>query len=333
MNRKNIFKILLLTIGILLGSFSFVPAQENKQATVKVSADEDKALKKIEAAKTLDEKIKLMSEFIKKYPQSPARRQAAEYLAAQITQIEDDTQIASNSGTYLTIFTEPSEADIILPNLIDSYIAVKRQKDAFAAAEKYLARHPEDVAVRLQLAVEGSNLLRTGNKDFAQTSRNYAAEAVELIEANKKPANMDDASWKEYQTKWLPQLYQSLGVIDFLAGDKAKARVSLEKATRLDSSDVNSWVLLSDISNDEYQNLAQKYNAAAAGATRDELLKQANEKMDTVIEMYARVVALTDGKSEAKQLNEQIRQDLERYYKYRHKNLDGLNELIGKYKK
>ena len=333
MNGKNIFKILLLTIGILLGSFSFVPAQETKPATVKVSADEEKALKKIEGAKTLDEKIKLVSEFIKKYPQSPARRQAAEFLAAQITQTKDDAQIVGSSGTYLTIFTEPAEADIILPSLIYSYVTLKRQRDAFAAAEKYLARHPEDVAIRLQLAVEGSNQLRTGNKDFAQTSRNYAAEAVELIEANKKPANLDDASWKEYQTKWLPQLYHSLGVIDFLTGDKAKARVSLENAVKLDSSDFNSWVLLATMVDDEYQALALKYNSASPGAERDATLKQANEKMDQVIEMFARIVALTDGKPEAKPLNGEVRQNLEGYYKYRHKNLDGLNELIGKYKK
>ena len=66
---------------------------------------------------------------------------------------------------------------------------------------------------------------------------------------------------------------------------------------------------------------------------RAELLKQANEKIDQVIEMYARIVALTEGVAEAKQINEQIRQSLESYYKYRHKNLDGLPALIGKYKK
>jgi hypothetical protein len=49
--------------------------------------------------------------------------------------------------------------------------------------------------------------------------------------------------------------------------------------------------------------------------------------------MFARIVALTDGKPEAKPLNGEVRQNLEGYYKYRHKNLDGLNELIGKYKK
>lgn len=332
-NGKNFFKVLILTIGILLLSIGGAKAQESKQEKIKVSADEAKAVKKIEEAKTLDEKVKLVSEFIKKYPQSPARRQAAEYIVGQITQTRNDSQIAASGETYLTIFTDPAEADIILPSLIYSYVALKRHKDAFAAAEKYLARHPEDVDVRLQLAIEGSNLLRTGTKDYAQPSRNYAAQTIELIEANKKPAYMDDASWKEYQTRHLPQLYQSLGIFDFSAGERANARVNLEKATKLDSSDVNSWVLLATMLDDEYQELAKKYNVASAGAERDATLKQANEKMDQVIEMYARIIAITDGKPETKALNDQVRQNLEQYYKYRHKNLDGLSELISKYKK
>lgn len=333
LNGTYLLKVFFLIVGILSGNFGLANAQDDKSAKIKVSADEAKAVKKIESAKTVADKIKATEEFIKKYPQSPARNQAAGYLAGQIVETKDDNQIAQNGETYLAIFTEPAEADIILPNLIYSYIDLKRYKDGFSSAEQYLSRHPEDITVRLHLAIEGSNLIRTGTKDYAKASRDYAAQSVELIEANKKPANIDDARWKEYQTKWLPQLYQSLGIFDYTAGDKAKASVNLEKAIKLDSGDVNSWVLLATMGDDEYQDLAQKYNITPAGAARDELLKQANVKMDTVIEMYARIVALTEGKPEVKQLNEQIRQNLEEYYKYRHKNLDGLNELIGKYKK
>ena len=48
---------------------------------------------------------------------------------------------------------------------------------------------------------------------------------------------------------------------------------------------------------------------------------------------FARIIALTDGKPEAKQINDQVRENLENYYKYRHKNTDGLQALINKYKK
>lgn len=333
MNLKYLFNVLFLTIGMLAGTGNLASAQENQQAKINVSADEAKAIKKIEEAKTLADKIKATGEFIKKYPKSPARGQAAGYLAGQILLLKDDAQIIQNGEIYLTIFTEPAEADPMLPGLIYSYVAVNRGKDAFAAADKYFSRHPDDVTVRVKLAIEGSNLLRTGTKDYAAKSRDYAAQAIALIEADKKPATMDAAVWQEYQTKWLPQLYQTLGIFDFYAGDKPRARVNLEKATKLDSSDVNGWILLSTIVDDEYQEVATRYNAAAAGAERTELLRQANEKIDQVIEMYARIVALTDGKPEARQINEQVRQNLESYYKYRYKNLDGLPALISKYKK
>ncbi len=335
MNLKYLVKVLLLAIGILSAVSGSVFAQEdaNQQAKINVPPEQAKAIKKIEEAKTLADKIKATGEFLKKYPNSPARGQAADYLAAQILLVKDDTQVIQNGETYLTIFTESAEADPILPGLIYSYVAAKRVKEAYAAAEKYLSRHAEDVTLRVKLAIEGSNLLRTGTKDYAAQSREYGAQAIALIEADKKPATMDAAVWQEYRTRWLSQLYQTLGIFDFYAGDKPKARVNLEKATTLDSSDINGWVLLSTIVDDEYQDLATRYNAATDSAQRAELLKQANEKIDQVIEMYARIVALTDGRAEAKQINEQIRQNLESYYKYRHKNLDGLPALIGKYKK
>lgn len=331
-NGKRNFKILVLTIGILLGSFVLASAQGKSDEKIKVSADESKALKKIEESKTLDEKVNLITEFIKKYPQSPARGQVAGYLAGQIAQTKDDNQIIKYGETYLTLFAEPAEVDLILPSLVYSYVALKRQKDAFAVAEKYLSRHPEDVAIRLQMAIEGSNLLRAGNKEFAPASRTFAVQAIELIEAGKKPAEIEEARWQEFQTKWLPQLYQTLGIFDFFAGDKDKARGSLEKAVKLDPEDINSWVLLATMVDEEYQALALKHNATNPGTEREAVLKQANEKMDQVIEMFARIVALTDGKPDVKPLNEQVRQNLEQYYKYRHKNLDGLNDLIKKYK-
>ena len=210
---------------------------------------------------------------------------------------------------------------------------VKRTNDAFDYGQKYLARHPEDVHTRLTLAVEGSNQVRSGNKTFAVASRDYAAKAIELIEADKRPADIKQANWAEYKTKWLPQLYQTQGYIDFSSGDKEKARVSLEKATALNSADINSWLLIGSMLDDEYQALALKYNTTAAGAERDAQLVKANEKLDATIDTFARIVALSDGKPEAKQINDQVRENLENYYKYRHKNTDGMQALIDKYKK
>ena len=327
--KTKFFAAAILLTGILLAGFSAVSAQEK----IKVSQKEAKAIEKIEKAKTIDEKMQLISAFMKEFPQSPARQQVIDHAAAQVMQLTDDAQTIQQGNSYLTIFTKPEEEDLILPNMIYSYIQLKRPKDAFDAAQKYLARHPEDVSTRLTLSIEGTNQVRTGNKNFAAPTREHTAKAIELIEADKRPTNINETQWQEYKTKWLPQLYYSQGFIDFNSGDMVKAQTNLKKASELDPKDMNTWILLGSMMDDEYQMIALKYNAAAAGAARDALLKQANEKMDATIEIFARITVLTDGKPEAKQINDQVRENLESYYKYRHKNTEGMQALIDKYKK
>jgi tetratricopeptide (TPR) repeat protein len=273
--------------------------------------------------------MQLIAEFNKKYPQSPARGQMVRYAAAEITNLKDDSQLIQKSETYLTIFTQPEDADMISPFMVYSYLQLKKSKEAFETGQKYLARNSEDVITRLRLTLDGANQLRAGNKEYAAQTREYGAKAIEIIEAGKKPADVNDTQWAEYKTRWLPQLYQSLGTVEAAAGDKAKAKTNLEKAVALDPKDVNSWLMIATMLDDEYKELATKFNSTGGG----DLLKQANEKMDATIEVYARIVALTDTMPEAKQLNEQVRQSLENYYKYRHKNTDGLQALIDKYKK
>jgi len=55
--------------------------------------------------------------------------------------------------------------------------------------------------------------------------------------------------------------------------------------------------------------------------------------MDEVIEFFAHAVGLSEGKAAYQQLHDQILQDLQAYYKYRHGgSIDGLQQLIDKYK-
>lgn len=337
LNKTKIFAA-VVSLGFLLGGANAISAQDNKNdknkpESIKVSKDEENALKKIEKAKTLDEKMQLIAEFNKKYPQSPARGQVVRFAAAEITKLKDDAQLIQRSENYLTVFTQPEDADLVLPYMVYSYLELKKSKEAFDAGQKYLARQPQDVITRLRLTLEGTNQIRAGNKEYAAQTRDYATKAIEVIEAGNKPADLTDAEWAEYKTKWLPQFYQSLAAVDLAGGDKAKAKANLEKAVALDQKDVNSWLMLGTMLDDDYREVAAKFNAASGSAERDALLKQANEKMDATMEIQARIIALTDANPDAKQINQEIRQNLETYYKYRHKNTDGLQALIDKYKK
>lgn len=325
--KKRVFSAL-----ILLALLSFNLSAQEKTDAPKVSEGEAKLGKKLQDAKTLAEKMKLAEEFVKKYPTSPIRGQVAKYTASQIGTAPDDAQKIALAESYSKIFANADEAVFVAPVLIDSYVRTKRFDEAFKLGGDYIAKTPEDVQFRLILATAGVNLARSGETKFSAPSREYAVKAVELIEANKKPADLSDATWKEYQTKWLPNLYQSIAFIDHADGKKAEAKAGFEKAAALAPGDPNNWAMLGFILNEDYTSTVRRYTAAAEGKEKEELLKQVNEQLDKIIEYYARVVALTDGNSAQQNLNSQMRQDLENYYKYRYKSTDGMNALIDKYK-
>jgi hypothetical protein len=69
------------------------------------------------------------------------------------------------------------------------------------------------------------------------------------------------------------------------------------------------------------------------GPQKNEALVKATEKMDKVIDLYARALGASAGKPEHKNLNEQVLQAVTPYYKFRHNgSTEGLQQLIDKYK-
>ena len=94
-----------------------------------------------------------------------------------------------------------------------------------------------------------------------------------------------------------------------------------------------TYVLLGSLLNDEYQKLAEQHKTMSSGPMKDSVLKQAHAKLDEIVDAYAHAVGLAEGNETYKQLHDQILQDLQSYYKYRHGgSTDGLQQLIDKYK-
>jgi tetratricopeptide (TPR) repeat protein len=132
----------------------------------------------------------------------------------------------------------------------------------------------------------------------------------------------------------LPYLYQSLGLIAYMSGNKDDAKVKLQKALELNPNEPFTYVLLGSLVNEEYQVLAERHKSMMAGPLKDETLKRANAKIDEVIDFYAHAVGLSEGNAAYQNIHDQILQDLTAYYKYRHSgSTDGLQALIDKYKK
>jgi hypothetical protein len=309
--------------------------QDKNQAKDKQGAasDEQKALAKIEAAPDVAAKLAAAGEFVKKFPKSSLRSKVVGYIGQEIAKIQDGPQRISQLENMLTVFKDPADTEIINPILIDAYFKENRPDDGFRVAAAYLSKNPNDVAVLTQTALEGVQQAKKREAKFAQQSLQYGSKAIELIESGKKPDSFDDARWGEYRTRWLPVLYQNLGLLSLITGNKADAKAKLDKAASLDAKDPFTFVLMGSMLNDEYQQLAEQHKAAAAGPLKDSILKQALSKLDEVIEAFAHAVGLSEGNANYQQLHDQILGDLQSYYKYRHGgSTDGLQQLINKYK-
>jgi tetratricopeptide (TPR) repeat protein len=333
MKIRSLFLRALLASAIVLTLNIFVAARaQDKNNRLKVPENELKAAKAVEAAPDLNAKAAAAADFVKKYPKSLARKQVADYLASQIAVVKDGNEQLTLVQKFQTVFTEEAEVKTIKPILLDAYIRVNRFDDAFSEGGSFLAKNPEEIQILVDLAIAGTDQAKQRNAKYVTQSRQYGTKAIELIEADKKPADMDAEIWGRYKPM-LPQLYQEMAIIAFVQQNTAEAQSNLEKAIKLNPSDPFNYVLLGSLTNEEYQRIAQTHKSMPDGKSKDDMFKKATELLDKVIDTYAHAVALSEGKSGYEQLHSQVLQDLTAYYKYRHNSsTEGLQQLIDKYK-
>lgn len=310
------------------------PVQDKAQDKAAQPSDaERKAAQKVKDAKDTAAKLQAGSDFVAKYPASSLRPAVVDIVVDQIITTQDTAQRISLAEQYMNTFAEVRETDMMYPVLIDSYVAAKRTEDAFNAASTWLESNPNETGVLAVLALVGTDEAQRGNAKFAQPSRQYGLKAIELIEANKKPANMDDATWDKNKVLWLPQLYQATGLHSMMNNNAPDALTRLEKAAKLNPNDPLTYYLLGTIKNDAYTVAAKQFATIPAGAAKVEAQTKINAQLDEIIELYAHSIGLAAGKEQYKALHDQLLQDLSSYYKFRHNNsTDGMQKVIDKYK-
>lgn len=325
---------LALLLSAQITAHASPSAQDKPKEQPKISEDEAKALQKINAAPNTAEKTKQVVEFIKKFKKTTQRAKLAEFLSNQIAMEKDANVKLQTAQQYLSIFDQPGEAELIKPALIDAYVLQGKLDEAYSEGAKYLATQPDDVFILTQLGFAGAQQIQKSGPNstwkHTKVAAEYATKAVELMEADKKPARTDDKYWAEYRNVWLPRIYQANGLIAYFQGDRAKAKDNLEKSAGLDQYDVATLAMLGNIANDEYNELAKKYQAER----KSEVLEKALAAMDEIIDWYARAVAAAEGNAQLKPMADQIMEQLKQYYGFRHDGkTDGLQELVNKYKK
>ncbi len=318
-------------LPLVRGKTSATIAQE-KTDQPKVSAGEQKAAEAITSAPDPAAKLKAGAAFIKKYPKSTLRLRVAQALANEIAAVKDAAQKISLSQEYQGIFKEPSDQELIVPVLIDGYTDAKRFDEAFAAGAEFLKSNPDSLRVLVRLMVLGTDQAKQRNGKFIEPSLQYGAHAIQLIETKRMPAGMDEVSWKRYEAS-LPALYQSMGILNLVKGDRVEAKARFTKATELASADPFNYLMLVDILDSEYQEGAKRYQSMPSSKAKNDEYPKVAAALDKVIDTLARAIALSEGNAQLEQARQQSIKDLEIYYKYRHNNsTEGMQQLIDKYK-
>ena len=326
---------ILAAISCLVGATvtSSALAQGAKSGQPNLSSGEQTLLKGIISAPNPAAKLKGAAELIKKYPKSSVRPRVASDIAEQIAGVTDPSEKISLAKEYRGIFTEPSEQQVIVPILIEGYIDAKRPDEAFSMGAEFLAQNPDSVRVLVGLMSLGTDQAKLGNGKFVEPSLQYGTRVIELMEGNKRPADMDEAGWTRYKTNVLPGVYRSLGILNLVKGDRAQAKARVMKASELAPSDPYNYLMLAGILNDEYQDAGKRYQNLPDGKAKTDELQKVLASLDSVIDAYAHLIALSEGVAPLLQARQQVMQDMESYYKYRHKgSTDGMQQLIDKYK-
>ena len=327
-NRTTSLSLCVLIIGCISAG-----AQEKQTNQPNLSADEQKLVSSIMSAKDAAAKVSAAAELIKKHPKTSMRSQVAQSMANEVANVKDNTQKLALAQQLETIFNDPAEVDIVGPTIVQAYADGNQPDQAFSKGAAFLSRAPDALGLLLQLAAIGTDQAKKQNGKFVGQSIQYATHAIELIEADKKPAYIDPPRWSEYKTQTLPELYQTRALLNVAKGDRAEAKANYIKASQLNPAEPFNFIMLAALLNDEYQNEAKQYQSMAAGTTRDEELKKVQVLLDNVIDAYAHAVALAEGNATLQQVRQQYAQDLETYYKYRHNgSTEGMQQLIDKYK-
>src|SRR5947209_4265793 len=162
----------------LLLSFALLIAPAAAIGQPKVSPDEQKMAQAIATAPDAAGKAKAAADFVRKYPKSSLRPMIAQKIADQIHQLTDGAQKVALAQQFQTIFNEPTEVEMIMPELIVGYADAKRPDDAFTTGAAYLVKHPDSVGVLVELVTLATDQAKLKNGKFIPQGEQYGLQAI-----------------------------------------------------------------------------------------------------------------------------------------------------------
>lgn len=222
--------------------------------------------------------------------------------------------------------------------LVFWYIQTNNLDKAFDIGADVLKADPNNFGVTYYLAVTAAEASKGGNKKYDEQGLLYARKALDVVTSGSAPPGVDPARWEQEKPKVLGLLYQGLGLFQHNKGEYEAAIESLTKAAELDPKDpVTPFLIAESYKLGQYKRLQESYDKLTAeekvAEAGKKLLEEVDQVVDKMIEIYARVVALSESEARFQALGQAARATLEGFYRYRHNNTtDGLEDLIKKYK-
>lgn len=304
---------------------------DGKQGIVINDKEELAAYRAVEAAADLTAKVAAASAFMGKYPNSPARSSVETVVLKAIVDAPGDATRGEAIKSFKTMFPQSTRLTDLDRLVAEKFLAEGNFADAAKAATQLVTGAPDDVWAGMFFLRLANDALARGDSAHVPAGIQHGTRAVELLEADQRPASVDEVQWKAFKDANLPLAQQRLGVLKLISGDAAGATSNLDKATQLNPADPVNYFFLANVRLAEYDKIAEQYNAVR-NSNPDEakkLLATAEAKTDEVIQLLVKTVAFAGAKPEFAAVLKQARPELERLYKQRHAgSLDGLEAAI-----
>jgi hypothetical protein len=278
-------------------------------------------------------KLTAAEDFVARFPNSDARLIIAEMIAADIRKIKNGGVAVALLERALAILTSEQEREILKPVALQVYVIGDRPDEAFALAGEMLARDPDNLQVLVRMAQAGVEQARRRNRKYAEQSLQYGLKAIALIEADKKPADVDEETWAGNKAN-IGYLYQYTGILYLAVQNTSEAKIRFTRSSMMLPREPSNFAFLGRVTNVEYLAGLQAYEAMPEGKGKQEAKKKLDVLLDSMIDLFARAVGLATGRPEYQTLLQQVIPDLTTYYKHRHnQSTKGLKELIDRYRR
>ncbi len=269
------------------------------------------------------------------YTREEAEAYNALYQAFQAGKLEDAVQAGE---AFLAKYPNSVLAPRAKPLLVVVYAQTNRLEKAFALGREVLNADPNNFGLLYVLTLAASAASKGRDTRFDADGLTYATRALELAATGSSPPGFLPQVWEQQKSKILGALHQAAGLFLYNKAEYDPAIEHLKKSSELDPSDPVTFYLIGEsLKLGKYTKLRESYDkltpeekTAEAGK---ELLRQVDEVVDQMIEMYARTVAISEANAALQALNQEARKILESFYRYRHNDTtEGLEELIKRYK-